>query len=123
MTALKAGVHVGAGTDAHRVASYNPFVALQWLVDGRTVSGAPMRAPSETPSREQALRLYTLGSAWFSFDEDKRGSIEVGKLADFAVLDQDYFAVPAERIGRTVSLLTVVGGKVVHAAAPFDAGR
>ncbi|HSW05140.1 amidohydrolase [Aquabacterium sp.] len=120
VTALKAGVHVGAGTDAHRVASYNPFVVLQWLLDGRTVAGTPQRVADEIPTREQALRLYTQGSAWFSFDENKRGSIELGKLADFAILDQDFFAVPVERIGRTVSLITVVGGKVVHATKPFD---
>jgi predicted amidohydrolase YtcJ len=120
-TALRAGVNVGAGTDAHRVASYNPFVALQWMLDGKTVSGKSMRGPEETPTREQALRLYTAGSAWFSFDEGRRGTLEVGKLADFAVLDQDFFAVPVERIGKTISLMTVVGGRVVYAARPFNA--
>ncbi len=120
MTAVRAGVHVGAGTDAHRVASYNPFVALQWMLDGKTVSGQATRGPEETPSREQALRLYTEGSAWFSFDEAKRGTLEAGKLADFAILDQDYFTVPVERIARTVSLMTVVGGKAVYTAKPFD---
>ena len=119
VTALKAGVHVGAGTDAHRVASYNPFLALQWLLDGKTVSGQQQRVQDEIPSREQALRLYTQGSAWFSFDENKRGTLEAGKLADFALLDQDFFTVPVDRIGRTQSLLTVVGGRIVHAAAPF----
>ena len=119
VTALRLGVHTGAGTDAHRVASYNPFVALQWMLDGRTAGGRPTRGPDETPSREQALRLYTAGSAWFSFDDDRRGTLEVGKLADFAILDQDFFTVPVERIGRTVSLMTVVGGKVVHARTPF----
>jgi predicted amidohydrolase YtcJ len=119
VTALRLGVHVGAGTDAHRVASYNPFVALQWMLDGRTAGGRPTRGPDETPSREQALRLYTVGSAWFSFDDDRRGTLEVGKLADFAILDQDFFTVPVDRIGRTVSLMTVVGGKVVYATAPF----
>jgi predicted amidohydrolase YtcJ len=123
MTAVRAGVAVGAGTDAHRVATYNPFIALQWMLDGKTVGGSGTRGPDEIPSRELALRLYTLGSAWFSFDEDKRGSLEVGKVADFAVLDQDYFSVPVERIGRTVSLLTVVAGKVVYAAEPFAAAR
>lgn len=120
-TALRAGVNVGAGTDAHRVASYNPFVALQWMLDGKTVSGKAMRGADETPTREQALRLYTAGSAWFSFDEGRRGTLEVGKLADFAVLDQDFFTVPLERIGKTTSLMTVVGGRVVHAAQPFGA--
>ena len=119
VTALRLGVHTGAGTDAHRVASYNPFVALQWMLDGRTAGGRPTRGPDETPSREQALRLYTAGSAWFSFDDDRRGTLEVGKLADFAILDQDFVTVPVERIGRTVSLMTVVGGKVVHASTPF----
>ncbi len=120
-TALRAGVNVGAGTDAHRVASYNPFVALQWMLDGKTVSGRTTRGPDETPTREQALRLYTVGSAWFSFDENRRGTLEVGKLADFAILDQDFFAVPVERIGKTVSLMTVVGGRIVYAARPFSA--
>lgn len=119
MSALRAGVVVGAGTDAHRVSSYNPFVALQWMLDGRTVGGQATRGPDQTPTREQALRMYTAGSAWFSFDDDKRGTLEPGKLADFAVLDQDYFTVPVERIGRTSSLLTVVGGRIVHVAAPF----
>ena len=123
LTAIRTGVHVGAGTDAHRVASYNPFVALQWMQDGKTVGGQPTRGPDETPTREEGLRLYTAGSAWFSFDEARRGTLEVGKLADFAILDQDYFRVPVERIGRTVSLMTVVGGKVVYAAAPFAAGK
>jgi len=120
-TALRAGVNIGAGTDAHRVASYNPFVALQWMLDGKTVSGKTMRGADETPTREQALRLYTQGSAWFSFDEGRRGTLEVGKLADFAVLDQDFFSVPLERIGKTTSLMTVVGGRVVYAARPFAA--
>jgi len=123
VSALKAGVHVGAGTDAHRVASYNPFVVLQWLMDGRTVSGQVQRVAEEIPTREQALRLYTQGSAWFAFDETRRGTLEAGKLADFAILDQDITSVPLDRIGRTVSLFTVVGGQVVHAAAPFDRNR
>jgi len=123
MTAVRAGVVVGAGTDAHRVATYNPFIALQWMLDGKTIGGNATRGSDETPSRELALRFYTLNSAWFSFDDDKRGSLAVGKLADFAILDQDYFTAPVEQIGRTVSLMTVVGGKVVYAAAPFVAPR
>ena len=123
VTALRLGVPIGAGTDAHRVASYNPFVALQWMLDGKTVAGRSTRGPDETPTREQALRMYTLGSAWFSFDEVRRGSLEVGKLADFAILDRDFFTVPVEQIGATTSLLTVVGGKPVHIADPFAQQR
>lgn len=119
VTARRLGVKVGGGTDAHRVASYNPFLVLQWLLEGRTVSGLQLRSPQETPSREDALRHYTIDSAWFSFDEDKRGSLEPGKLADFALLDQDVMTIPLDRIERTQSLLTVVGGRVVHAAGPF----
>jgi len=118
-TARKLGVMVGAGTDAHRVASYHPFTALQWFLDGKTARGTALRGPEETPSRADALRFYTLGSAWVSRDEDQRGSLEAGKLADLAVLSQDYMTVPVEQIGDTVSLLTMVGGKIVYAAGPF----
>jgi hypothetical protein len=90
------------------------------MLDGKTVGGTPMRGPEEIPSRLDALRLYTLGSAWFSRDEGMRGSLEVGKLADLAVLSQDYMTVPVERIGETESLLTMVGGTIVYAAAPFS---
>ncbi len=119
-TARKMGVVVGAGTDAHRVASYNPFTALQWLLDGKTVGGAAMRGPEEIPSRLDALRFYTLGSAWFSFDDDERGSIEVGKLADLAVLSDDYMTIPVEKVGGLESVLTMVGGRIVYSAGPFD---
>ncbi len=114
------GVVVGAGTDAHRVASYNPFTALQWLLDSRTVGGVVLRGPEEIPSRLDALRFYTIGSAWFSFDEDERGSLEIGKLADLAVLSDDYMTIPVEKIGALESVLTMLGGSVVYAAAPFD---
>jgi predicted amidohydrolase YtcJ len=118
-TAKEIGVAVGAGTDAHRVASYNPFTALQWFLDGKTVGGVALRGPEETPSRAEALRLYTLGSAWFSRNEDQRGSLEVGKLADLAVLSKDYMTAPVEEVGGIESLLTMVGGKIVYAAGPF----
>ena len=119
VTAKRVGVPVGAGTDAHRVASYNPFTALQWLLDGKTVGGVAIRGPEETPSRADALRLYTIGSAWFSRDEKKRGSIEVGKFADLAVLSKDYMTVPVDQIGSIESVLTMTGGKIVHAAGPY----
>jgi predicted amidohydrolase YtcJ len=119
-TAKEIGVPVGAGTDAHRVASYNPFTALQWFLDGKTVGGIALRGPEETPSRADALRFYTKGSAWFSHDEDKRGSLEAGKLADLAVLSKDYLTVPVDQVGGIESLLTMVGGKVVYASGPFQ---
>jgi predicted amidohydrolase YtcJ len=120
-SALRLGLVVGGGTDAHRVMNYNPFISLQWMLDGKTVGGMPTRGPEEIPTREEALRLYTLGSAWFSFDDAKRGSLAVGKLADLAVLTKDYLGVPVEEIGTISSLLTMVGGRVVYAAGPYAA--
>jgi len=109
--AKELGVNMGAGTDAHRVASYNPFTTFKWLlVDSKSSGGA---------QREDALRAYTIGSAWFSFDENKRGSLEPGKLADLAVLSKDYMTAPVDQIETIESLLTMVGGKIVYAAAPY----
>jgi predicted amidohydrolase YtcJ len=125
-TGTKIGVPIGGGTDAHRVASYNPFTSLQWFLDGKTVGGVAIRGAEETPDRAAALRFYTLGSAWFSFDENRRGSLEAGKLADLAVLSQDYMTVPVGDIHNTESLLTMVGGRIVYAAGPFrnlESGR
>jgi predicted amidohydrolase YtcJ len=121
VTGDRLGVPIGGGTDAHRVASYNPFTALQWFLDGKTVTGTAIRGPEETPNRLQALKFYTLGSAWFSFDDDTRGSLEVGKLADLAVLSQDYLTVPLDEIGNLESVLTLLGGDVVYAAGDFAA--
>jgi hypothetical protein len=121
VTAMRLGLTIGGGTDAHRVMNYNPFVSLQWMLDGKTVGGMPMRGPEEMPTREEALRIYTLGSAWFSFDDEKRGSLEPGKLADLAVLTKDYLSVPVEEIGAIASLLTMVGGRVVYATGPYAA--
>ena len=120
VTASKIGVRIGAGTDAHRVSTYNPFTVLQWLLDGRTASGAATRGPEETPSRADALRHYTIGSAWVSFDEDTRGSLEVGKWADLAVLSSDYMTVPVNQIGQIESVLTMVGGRIVYARGPYS---
>jgi predicted amidohydrolase YtcJ len=118
-TAREMGVATGAGTDAHRVASYNPFTALQSLTGGKTANGVSLNGPEQAPSRAEALRLYTMGSAWFSHDEDERGSIEPGKLADLAVLSKDYMTAPVDQVGTIESLLTMLGGKIVYAAGPF----
>lgn len=118
-TAREIGVPVGAGTDAHRVAPYSPFTALQWALSGQSVTGKAVRGRQQTPSRENALRDYTLGSAWFSHDDDVRGSLEVGKFADLAVLSDDYLTIPVNRIGGLESVLTMTHGKVVYAAGAF----
>jgi len=119
MTGKKIGVPIGGGTDAHRVASYNPFTSLQWFLDGTTVSGHAIRGPEQTPDRMDALRFYTLGSAWFSFDEKTRGSLEAGKFADLAVLSKDYMTVPVSDVHTIESVLTMVGGRIVYASGPY----
>lgn len=116
---LKMDVPVGAGTDGTRVASYNPWVSLYWLVSGKTVGGTALYPEANRLDRTEALRRYTVGSAWFSGEEDRKGAIEVGKLADLAVLSADYFKVPEEEIKGLQSVLTVVGGKVVYATRDF----
>ena len=121
VTGSKLGVVIGAGTDAHRVSTYNPFTVLQWFLDGKNASGTALRGPEETPGRADALRFYTAGSAWVSHDEDVRGSLEVGKLADLAVLSKDYMTVPVDQIGGIESVLTMVGGRIVYAGGPYKA--
>ena len=120
-TALKAGVVIGAGTDAHRVANYSPFIALRWMLDGKSAGGVALRGPQETPNRLEALRMYTSGSAWLAHDDSRRGTLALGKLADLAVLSKDYLTVPVEEIGGIQSLLTLVGGRAVYADGPFAA--
>src|SRR3954463_11957178 len=122
-TALKLGLVVAGGTDAHRVSSYNPFVALQWYLDGTTIGGVQTRGDAEAPSRRQALEMYTSNTAFMANDDDKRGTLEAGKFADLAVLSADYMTAPVKEIGKIKSVLTMVGGKVVYAAPPFAGAR
>jgi predicted amidohydrolase YtcJ len=116
---LDLGIPVGAGTDATRVSSYNPWVALYWLVTGKTLGGAAMYPASNRMSRDEALRLYTAGSAWFSGEDQDKGTLSEGRFADLAVLSADYFSVPEEEIQQLQSVLTVVDGKVVYGAGKF----
>ena len=116
---LELGVPVGAGTDATRVSSYNPFVSLYWLITGKTVGGTALYHESNRLDRMEALRLYTVGSSWFSSEEGKKGSIVRGQLADLSVLSADYFSIPEEQIKHLESLLTLVGGHVAFAAGEF----
>ncbi|AMU98486.1 amidohydrolase [Xanthomonas citri pv. aurantifolii] len=118
---LAAGIPVGAGTDATRVASYNPWVALSWLVTGRTVGGLALYGDENLLDREQALRLWTQGSAWFPGDETNKGTLAAGQLADFIVLSDDYFRIDEAAIADITSVLTVLGGRVVHGEGDFAA--
>ena len=116
---LEMGVPVGAGTDATRVASYNPWVALAWLVTGRTLGGLQLYPAANQLDRETALRLWTESNTWFSTEVGKKGQIKSGQLADLAVLSDDYFSVPGEAIQDITSVLTLVGGKTVYGDAEF----
>jgi hypothetical protein len=116
---LELGVPVGAGTDATRVANYNPWNSLYWLVSGRTIGGLEIYPEKNRLSREEALRLYTQGSAWFSRDQERKGVLAVGQFADLAVLTEDFFSVEEERIKSIESELTVLNGVVVHAVGDF----
>lgn len=115
---LSEGVPVGAGTDATRVSSYNPWTSLYWMVSGKTVGGLALY-PEGLP-RETALQLYTHGSAWFSSEQGKKGQIKVGQLADLAALSADFFSVEEEAIKWIESVLTVVDGKIVYGTGEFD---
>ena len=117
---LSAGLPVGAGTDATRVATYNPFVSLYWLVTGRTLGGLAMYDDGNRLDRMEALRLWTVGSSWFSSDQGAKGAIVPGQLGDLAVISADYFSIPEEEIKDLESVLTIVGGKVVYGAAEFE---
>ena len=116
---LEIGVPVGSGTDATRVASYNPFVCLYWLVTGKTVGGLSLYPQENRLDRMEALRLWTVGSSWFSGEEEQKGKIAAGQLADLAVLSEDYFSTADEQIKGMESVLTIVGGKIVYAAQGF----
>jgi predicted amidohydrolase YtcJ len=116
---LAAGLPVGAGTDATRVASFNPFVSLYWMVSGCTVGGTSMYPERNRLDRMEALRRYTVGSAWFSGEDDVKGALVPGQYADFAALSYDYFTVDEPRIKYLTSVLTVVDGRVVHADDEF----
>lgn len=117
---MEMGIPVGAGTDGTRVASYNPWPALYWLVTGKTVGDFQLASEENILTREEALHLYTKGSAWVSNEENVKGTLENGMYADFAILSNDYFTVPEKQIIELTSVLTVVGGKVVYGKDEFS---
>ncbi|MGB3068549.1 MAG: amidohydrolase [Ottowia sp.] len=116
---LEKGVHVSAGTDATRVASYNPWVSLSWMITGKTLGGTQMYPQRNLLDREAGLRMWTENVAWFSNEEGLRGRISVGYLADFIVPSKDFFKVPEDEISFLTSHLTVVGGRVVYGEGDF----
>jgi predicted amidohydrolase YtcJ len=116
---LERGLKISAGTDATRVASYNPWVSLSWLVTGKTVGGMRITPRTNCLDRETALRMWTENVTWFSNEEGNKGNIVVGQLADLIVPDRDYFGCPEDQIAEIASDLTVVGGRIAYAAGTF----
>ena len=116
---MEGGVKISAGTDATRVASYDPWVSLAWLVTGKTLGGLQLYPRHNCLDRETALRMWTENVTWFSNEEGNKGNIKVGQLADLAVLDRDYFQVPENEIQHLQSVLTIVDGKPVYGAEEF----
>ena len=117
---LEMGIPVGAGTDATRVSSHNPYVALHWLITGKTVGGLALYPEENRLDRTTALRLYTQGSAWFSDEQHLKGTLTPGQFADLAVLSAPYFDIPADEIPSLSSVLTLINGRVVYAAEEFS---
>ncbi len=116
---VNSGIPVGAGSDATRVSGYNPWLSLYWMVSGRTLGGTVLYPPDNRLTREEALRLYTVGSAWFTSDEAVKGRIAPGQFADFTILSDDYMTAPEQDIKRIESMLTVTQGRPVYAAGEF----
>ncbi|MTI29895.1 amidohydrolase [Xanthovirga aplysinae] len=108
------------GTDGIRVASFNPWISIYWAVSGKAVSGTEVLAEENRLSREEALRLYTIGSAWFQDDENEKGRIAPGQLADFILLNKDYLEIPESEIPQLHAILTVVDGKVVYGEGEYS---
>ncbi len=117
---LERGLTVGAGTDATRVSTYNPWVALHWLITGRTVGDLVLRPPHNRVDRRTALAMFTEAGAALTGEENLKGVLRPGFLGDLAVLSEDYFTVPEQEIAHIESLLTVVGGRIVYATAEYE---
>ncbi len=116
---LRMGLPLGAGTDGTRVASYHPWTCLWWLTSGKGVGGLKLNKPENRLSREEALSLWTSGSAWFSNEDSEKGKLSEGYWADLAVLSEDYMTVEEDRVRGLESVMTIVGGEIVYAADEF----
>ncbi|MGW3727779.1 amidohydrolase [Streptomyces sp. NPDC000851] len=117
---LNRGLTVGAGTDATRVSSYNPWVALHWLVSGRTVGDLAIYPPENRVDREIALAMYTQAGARLTGEDDVKGILAPGYYGDLAILSDDFFSVPEQDIPHIESLLTIVGGRIVYATGSYE---
>lgn len=118
---LELGIPVGAGTDATRISTFNPWMSLHWLLTGKTIGGMQFWPKDQTLDKFTALQLYTSGSAWFSGEEKEKGKLVKGMYADLAILSDDYFSLKPDDVRKIESVLTVVNGKIVYASAEYKA--
>lgn len=114
------GIPIAAGTDGNRATSYNPWIGVHWLITGKTLGGAKLQGDQNLLNRTEALRMYTHKGAWISREENLKGTLEVGKLADLVFLSADYFTVEVDEIRNLESVLTMVGGRVAYGAGAFE---
>lgn len=117
---MNSGIPLALTSDAFRVSPANPWIGLSWAVTGKSVSGSEILAKDNRLTREEALKLYTLGAAWFEHHENEKGKIAPGNLADFALLSADYFTVPDDEIKHITSILTIVDGRVVFGTGKYS---
>ncbi|WP_229208725.1 amidohydrolase [Dyadobacter luticola] len=118
---LAMGIPVGMGTDATRISTYNPWMALHWLLTGKTIGGMQFWPKDQVLDKFTALSIYTSGSAWFTGEEKLKGKIVKGMYADMSILTDDYFAAKTDDVRKIESLVTIVNGKVVYAAGDYKA--
>jgi predicted amidohydrolase YtcJ len=118
---LSMGIPVGMGTDAPRISTYNPWMALHWLLTGKTIGGMQFWPKDQVLDKFTALQLYTSGSAWCSGEQKVKGKLVKGMYADMVILSDDYFTASTEKVKQINSLITIVNGKVVYASGKYAA--
>ncbi|MBT2560644.1 amidohydrolase [Pedobacter sp. ISL-68] len=112
---LQSGIPVGMGTDAPRISTYNPWMAIHWLLTGKTIGGMQFWPEDQILDKYTALKLYTSGSAWFSGEEKLKGTIAKGMYADLVLLSDDYFKLQPDEVRKISAKITIVNGKIVYA--------
>lgn len=114
--ALDKGIMVVGGTDSTRIGIFGVWQAIEYHLTGESLGGTVLRPADQLLTREEALRLYTANATWIAFEENERGSLSPGRLADLAVLDKPYLTIPVEEVDTIGSVFTLLGGEIVHDA-------
>jgi predicted amidohydrolase YtcJ len=107
------GIHAGMSSDGMQIAPMNPWLHMYYASTGLNARGVLINGGQQI-TRQEVLKLYTADNGWFLREENQIGNIEVGKLGDLAVLNSDYFTVPDADLRKVRSVMTVVGGRIVH---------